>query len=214
MPNMGKSKKMLQPTNIGLADALFSSTKQRVLALLFGQPDRQFFTAELIALAGKGSGAVQRELAALTESGLVTTTLVSRQKFYQANRKSPIFSELQMIVAKTVGLVFPLKEILEKLKAVRHAFIFGSIAKGSDRASSDIDLFIIAESLSLSEIYESIEPIERQLARPINCTLYSPREFDKKIAEKNPFVLKVLQGEIIPLIGDHNALLRQSEKPG
>ena len=210
---MGKTKEASQPTSTGLADALFSSTKQRVLALLFGQPDRQFFTAELIALAGKGSGAVQRELAALTESGLVTTTLVSRQKFYQANRKSPIFSELQTIVAKTVGLVFPLRKMLEKLKAVRYAFIFGSIAKGSDRASSDIDLFIIAESLSLSEIYESIEPIERQLARPINCTLYSPREFDKKIAEKNPFVLKVLQGEIIPLIGDHNALLRQAEKP-
>lgn len=210
---MGKTKKPLPQSNIGLADALFSSTQQRVLALLFGQPDRRFFTAEIIALAGKGSGAVQRELAALTESGLITTTLVSKLKFYQANRKSPIFQELQSIVVKTIGLASPLKKALEKLKNIRHAFIFGSFAKGSDRASSDIDLFVVAEGLTLSEIYDLVTPVEQQLARPINCTLYTPREFEKKIAEKNPFVLKVLQGETLPLIGDHDAILRQVEKP-
>jgi predicted transcriptional regulator len=95
-----------------LADVLFSPVQQRVLALLFGQPGRSFLGAEVIALAGSGTGAVHRQLIRLADSGLVMVTRVGNQKHYQANRDSPVFSELHGLVVKTVGLAGPLQEAL------------------------------------------------------------------------------------------------------
>ncbi|MBX9811154.1 MAG: hypothetical protein K2Y16_06015 [Burkholderiales bacterium] len=86
-----------------MAGALFTATQQRVLGLLFGQPERSFFATELIALARAGSGAVQRELQRLAESGFVTVTRIGNQKHYQANRAAPIFEELRGMVLKTLG---------------------------------------------------------------------------------------------------------------
>ncbi|MCK9509028.1 MAG: winged helix-turn-helix domain-containing protein, partial [Pigmentiphaga sp.] len=93
---------------MSLADALFTSTKQRVLAILFGRPGRSFYANEIIGLAKSGSGAVQKELAQLTDSGLVTMRRIGNQKHYQANPDSPIFTELCAIIRKTVGLAEPL----------------------------------------------------------------------------------------------------------
>ncbi len=144
MPNMGmKAKASSAAPRTSLAAALFSNTQQRVLAFLFGQPQRSYFATELIRLAGGGSGAVQRELKRLDESGLVTVTRLGNQKHYQANPESPIFAELCGIVQKTVGLAEPLREVLLPFADnITAAFVFGSVAKRSDTAGSDIDLLI------------------------------------------------------------------------
>jgi len=86
---------------LSLADALFTSTQQKVLRLLFGQPDRSFFVTQIMALANAGRGAVQRELHRLDASGLATVQMIGTQKHYQANRNSPLFVELCSIVRKT-----------------------------------------------------------------------------------------------------------------
>ena len=127
---MGIKDKPL-PRGSSLADALFSSTQQRVLGFLFGQPERSFFATELIGLVGAGSGAVQRELARLGQSGLVTITRVGNQKHYQANMQSPIYGELSNIIRKTVGLVDPIREALAPLaKEISAAFtVSGSFSK-------------------------------------------------------------------------------------
>ena len=104
--------------SFGVADALFTSTRQKVLAILFGQPNRSFFATELISLAGAGSGAVQRELARLSESGLLTVHKVGNQKHYQANHESPIFNEVQQIVSKTFGMSVPLRDALQPIKDI------------------------------------------------------------------------------------------------
>jgi len=116
MPNMGtKAGDPLQPKRTSLADALFSATQQKVLGYLFGQPERSFYATELIGLVGAGSGAVQRELARLAASGLVTVSRVGNQKHYQANPDSPIHAELCGIAMKTVGLAEPLRVALAPL---------------------------------------------------------------------------------------------------
>src|SRR3990167_8175525 len=151
MPNMGtKIKPRVSKTQkrTSLADALFSTTQQRVLAYLFGQPERSFFATELIGLAGGGSGAVQRELARLEDSGLVTVKRIGTQKHFQANPKSPLFAELCGIARKTVGLAEPLREALAPLaKRITAAFVFGSVAKRSDTAASDIDVLVLSDRL-------------------------------------------------------------------
>ena len=192
----------------GIADALFSATQQRVLALLFGQPQRSFFTNELIGLVGAGSGAVQREVRRLVESGLVTLTQLGSQKHYQANPAAPIFEELRGIVTKTLGPAEVLRAALVPLGgAVRLALVYGSVAKRSDTAHSDIDLLLVANELTLEQAYTALTPVEQQLGRRISPTLYTVAEFHRRRTNNNPFLTKVLVGETIRLTEDIDDLL-------
>lgn len=185
-----------------LADALFSPVQQRVLALLFGQPGRSFRSTEVIALADSGTGAVHRQLVRLAESGLVTVTRAGNQKLYQANPDSPVFTELQGLVVKTFGLVDALKEALAPFQeSIQAAFVYGSIAKGTDTAQSDIDLMVICDDLSYADLYGALQEAEATLRRPVHVSLATEVEWKRKLAEANPFVTKVQAQPKIPLIG-------------
>jgi len=190
-----------------LASALFSTTQQRVLGLLFGQPDRSFYATELIALTSGGSGAVQRELARLEHSGLVTVRKLGTQKHYQANPESPLFTELCGIAQKTVGLAEPLRAALSPLASrIVAAFVYGSVSKGKDTAASDIDLMIVSDGVAYADAFEALEPVNIQLGRVVNPTVYSRRELAKRIKEGNAFVKRVLAQPKIWLIGSENEL--------
>jgi predicted nucleotidyltransferase len=190
-----------------LADALFSTTQQRVLGLLFGQPERSFYATELIGLAGAGSGAVQRELARLEQSGLATVRRLGTQKHYQANPESPLFNELSSIARKTVGLAEPLREALAPLASrVIAAFVYGSVAKRRDTAASDIDLMVVSDTLTYADIFGALEPLAAKLGRAINPTVYSRRELARRRKEDNAFVTRVLAQPKVWLIGAEDDL--------
>lgn len=191
-------------TGTSLADALFTSTQQRLLALLFGQPDRSFFATQLIELAQAGRGAVQRELRSLAESGLVTVSPVGNQKHYQANPNSPVFEDLRNIVLKTIGLHDPIRRALEPLKdRIELATLFGSVAKGVDTAWSDIDLLIVSDDLTLEEVYAALGPAESQLCRRINPALFTPAELESRRKSDSSFLTRVLDSKNIVIVGDH-----------
>src|SRR3989338_1446946 len=134
----------MKKEHISLSDTLFSKVRQRVLALFFNHPDRDFHTNEIIRLTNSGTGAVQRELATLSKTGIILVKQLGNQKRYHVNHSAPIFHELLNIVSKTFGLTDHLREILEPLTAtISFAFIYGSIAKQADTASSDIDIMVI-----------------------------------------------------------------------
>jgi predicted nucleotidyltransferase len=186
---------------LSLADALFTTTQQRVLALLFGQPSRSFFASELIELTGSGSGAVQRELQRLAASELVTVTRIGKQKHYQANPGCPVFEELCALVRKTVAVVEPIRQALAPLaEQIKLALIYGSVPKGTDTASSDIDLLVVADDLTLEALYGALAPIEASLDRKISPTLYTHDEFESRRANGNSFLSRVLAGEHFILI--------------
>lgn len=185
-----------------LADALFTTTQQRVLSLLFGHSSRSFYASELIELTGSGSGAVQRELKRLTSSGLVTVKRIGKQKHYQANKGSPVFEELRSILMKTVAITEPIRQALEPIAdRVRLALIYGSVAKETDTAASDIDLLIVSDQLTLEHVYRTLAEVETNMHRKINPTLYTPAEFADRRAARNTFLTRVLDGEHIVLIG-------------
>lgn len=189
----------------GLADALFTRTQQGVLGFLFGQPDRSFFASELIREIGMGSGAVQRELARLEQSGLAEVRRVGNQKHYQANPESPLFAELASIAQKTFGIAYPLREALAKLAPrIRAAFVFGSIAKRSDTARSDIDVMIISDKLGYAEVFESLEPAARKLGRPINPTIQSTKEWFRRLKEGSSFQVRITEQPKIWLFGSES----------
>jgi predicted nucleotidyltransferase len=179
IPVMGTTSRL--PPTAGLAEVLFTPVQQRVLGLLFGQPDRSFQSAELIRLADSGTGAVHRLLQRLEQSQLVLTHRVGNQKHYQANHKSPIFVELNGLITKTAGLATPVRAALSPLADRIHgAFIYGSIAKGTDRASSDVDLMVVADKLDYSDVYSALETVEAQLGRKINPSVMSLAEWRRK----------------------------------
>lgn len=203
MPNMGTSaRQRARPRTTGLGDALFTATQQRVLGLLFGQPDRSFIQQDLIERAGGGSGAIRRELARLVESGLVTATVVGRQKHFQANHTAPIFHELRGIVLKTIALTDPLRTALRPLaRRIDLALVYGSIARGEDRAQSDIDLLVVADDLRLEELFARLATVEKKLGRTISPTLYTRTDFERRRTRGTPFLKKVLNGEHLILFG-------------
>jgi len=206
MPNMGMKAKSTAtsspPPRTSLADALFSTVQQRVLAYLFGQPERSFFATELIKLAGGGSGAVQRELKRLADSGLVTVSRLGTQKHYQANPKSPLFTELCAIAQKTVGLAEPLREALAPVaKRTKAAFVYGSVAKRSDTAASDIDLMVISDRLTYADLFATLEQASARLGRKVNPTVYSRQELAKRIKQRNAFITRVMAQPKVWLIG-------------
>lgn len=188
-----------------LADALFTATQQRVLALLFGQPDRDFFVTEIIALAGSGRGAVQRELARLAGSGLVVVSRIGNRKYYRANRDSPLFTEICGIVRKTVGVEESIREALEPLRdGLSLALLYGSVVRRTDTAASDIDLLLVSDELTLEAIYVALVRVEKQLGRRVNPTVYTPGEFQRRRAAEAGFLMRVLKDRHTVLMGNIN----------
>lgn len=191
----------------GLSNAIFSKVQQRVLALLFGHPERSFYTSEIIRNVGSGTGAVERELARLEGSGLVATQRIGNQKHYQANRNSPIFAELHGIILKTAGMAEPLRDaVAPHASQIAAAFIYGSVAKGTDTAGSDIDLMVIGQDLTYADLYTALQDAEMVLGRKVNPNFLSPQEWRHKLAQKNSFVAKINAQPKIFVLGSQDDL--------
>lgn len=191
----------------GIADALFNRVQQRVLGILFGNPRRSFYSNELVAMAESGTGAVFRELKRLADAGIVTVEKIGRQKHYQANPACPVFGELRGLIMKTVGLVDVLHTALFPLSGkVSTAFVYGSVAKGSDTADSDIDLLVVSDDLSHAQIYEALEGATLQLGRTVNPTVYTHAEFNQRRQEENAFISRILAQPKRWILGNPNEL--------
>ncbi len=207
---MGIKKPVIKTTSpkfTGVADALFNKVQQRVLAVLFGNPGRTYYANEVIALAGSGTGAVQRELARLEGAGLVTVSRVGNQKHYQANAAAPVFAELRGLVLKTSGLVDVIRVALAPLATqISAAFVYGSVAKGQDTAQSDIDLMVVSKTLTYADLFSALETATNQLGRKVNPTVYSQRELDKRMRADNAFINRVWSQPKLWVIGEEHAL--------
>ncbi|MDB5979206.1 MAG: transcriptional regulator [Pseudomonas sp.] len=191
-------------TSSSLGDALFTTTQQKVLGLLYGKPAESFFTNEIVRWAQVGKGSLVRELERLQSAGILNVRRQGNQIHYQANPDCPIYSELIGIVRKTFGVAEQIRLALSPLSdQLIWAFIYGSIAKGTEKSASDIDLMLIGEALRYGDIMELLIPLEEQMGRTINPTLYSAPDWLAKLEAGNSFVLRVEQQEKINLIG-HN----------
>lgn len=190
-----------------IADALFPKVRQRVLAVLFGTPDRSFYANELIALAQSGTGAVQRELAGLSNAGLLTVSKQGNQKHYQANTSAPIFAELRGLVLKTMGLADVLRTALAPLAGqIDGAFVYGSVARQQDTAQSDVDVLIVSNTLGYGEVFGALEGATVALGRKVNPTLYSVTDWARRLDSDNAFATRVWQQPKIWLIGNEAQL--------
>ena len=204
IPKMGTKYKH---TSSDLAGALFSPVQLKVLGLLFGQPERQFQSAELIRLAASGTGAVHRQLRRLEDAGWLIVSRVGNQKHYKANAACPAFDDLRGLIVKTVGLVEPLRRALEPLSnRISSAFVYGSIAKGESHADSDIDLMIISEKLGLADFYDHLQEAESALGRTVNPNILTATEWRKKLQVPDSFVARIAAQPKLFVLGDEHDL--------
>jgi len=192
---------------MGTIDSLFPVTRKKLLAVLYGKAGEEFYLRELVRAAGKGHGVVQRELQNLVEGGLVVREERKGRTYFQANRQCPIFDELKRIIVKTAGLVDVIYDVLESMKGIEIAFIYGSIARGEEGPDSDVDVAIIG-NLSFKNVVSALAPAQGILGREINPTVFRATEFSKKAKEKNHFVRSLLDGEKIFVIGSEHDLER------
>ena len=188
---------------MSLASALFSDSQSRVYRWLFGQPEREYHLSELRRLTGLGSASLQRELNRLAMAGLVRSERVGNLRRFRANPQSPVYSELITLTRKTLGAEPLLREALQPLAPdLQAAWIYGSVAKQTDTAQSDIDVMLIGDNLLLGKVIELLLPLEAQLGRKINPPCYTREEFQRRRAEPDSFVNRVLAQSVIALIGD------------
>jgi predicted nucleotidyltransferase/DNA-binding transcriptional ArsR family regulator len=177
-----------------IGDALFTKTQQRVLSLLYGKPDKSFYTNEIVRLADMGRGTISRELGRLVSAGLLVVSREGNQRHYRANPDNPVYNELVGIVRKTFGIADVIRAALVPVgDQIDWAFVYGSIAKGEDTSSSDIDLLVATESLAYADVMNVLTGAEQLLDRPINPSIYTIRQIKNKVRDKNAFLSRVMK---------------------
>lgn len=195
IPNMG-TKRTVSPI-----DALFSEVQGRVLALLFGHPERRYQGAELIRAVAGGTGATHRVLQALVEAELVTVTPVGNQRHYQANAASPVFDELRRLMLKSSALAEPLAAALRPFAdEIEEAFVYGSVANGTATAESDVDLLVISDSLEYAALYDALSGAEETIGRKIEPVLVTRSNWTRKLKKDGGFARRVMDRARIPVL--------------
>ena len=198
---------------MSIASALFSDSQSRVFQWIFGQPERSYHLNELLRLTNLGSASLQRELGKLAEAGLVNSEKVGNLRRFQANKDSPVFDELVALTRKTLGAQPLLQEALAPMQEkLDLAFIYGSTAKGTDTAASDIDVMVVGKDLLLGDVLKMLLPVESKLGRKISPTLYTPAEYKRRRAQKDSFLHRVLEQPVTPLVGDVASLPQPKKK--
>ena len=192
------------PPHSNLASLLFGTYRRSVLARLLLRPEESLHVRELARATGKPAGTLLRELNSLAEAGVLARKRVGNQVHFQANEGCPIYDDLRNILKKTVGVADVLREALAPLAArIRAAFVYGSVARGDERAGSDLDLMIVGD-VKFAEVVAALAPAQQALRREVNPSVYPALEFRKKVAAADPFLRRVLAERRIFVLGEEH----------
>jgi len=185
---------------------LFGAYRRDVLALLLLHPEESRHVREIARAIGKAPGTLLRELNALAAAGVLTRKPVGNQVHFQANPACPIYEDLRSILKKTVGVADVLREALAPLRdRIRAAFVYGSVARGDERARSDLDVMVVGEA-GFGDVVAALAPAQESLRREVNPNVYPALEFRKKLAAGEPFLKRVLAERKIFIVGGEDDL--------
>jgi predicted nucleotidyltransferase len=182
-----------------------SRIRAKILGWLFTHPDESFFVRQMALILKEDPTNVSREMAKLEELGILRSKRNGNLKHFQANRECPFFEELKGLVLKTTGVAGRVRASLDKLAGIEFAFIYGSYAKREEKADSDVDLLIIGD-VDMDRLDSNLGKLEKTLGREINYVLYSMEEFKSKKKAKDGFLMDVLSGKKIMVVGAENGL--------
>lgn len=186
-------------------DILFSSkVRAGLFRLLFSDPAIKLHLREIARRSGVTAHAVQKEILNLKGLDLLRETRDGNRVYYEANTVHPIYLDLKNMILRLVGSVAVLKNALKSDK-IDIAFIFGSIARGEEKASSDVDLFVIGD-IGLRELTSRISGVSDELGREINPHVFSVGEYAKRVLSHDHFLTRVLETKKQFIIGSESEL--------
>lgn len=192
--------------NTGEAQVLLgrSRIRQRILALLFDRPERRLHLRGVARAVGASVGTTARELDRLLDGGLVERSTEGRQVYFRAARQSPLFEAVQTIVRRTLGAPEVVRRHLAGLRGIERAFLYGSYARGDEAATSDIDLMVIG-SPDADELTDRVSAAERELGRPLNYTILTENELERRRGRGDRFIASIDAGPTLPVLGPGDA---------
>ena len=182
-----------------------SRIRAKILGWFFTHPEESFFVRQIATILREDPTNLSREMSKLENLGILTSKKIGNTKHFQANPHCAFFRELKGLVLKTAGVAGQIKVALERLTGVQFAFIYGSYAKGEEKAHSDVDLMIIGD-VDLNQLDPLASSLEKRLGREVNYLLFSQVEFQAKKRAKDGFLMDVLGEEKIMVIGNENEL--------
>ncbi len=204
-----RSKKSRQVPQ--LVEVLFGAYRRQILALLLLRPEESFYVREIGRLTSVPAGSLHRELKLLTDAGLLQRSAAGNQVRYQVDRACPIREELAGIFRKTAGMADVLREALAPIAGkIRLAFIFGSVARGKEGASSDVDVLVVG-SASFAAVVEALSRATKRLRREVNPVVMTKATFEAKLASHDRFVARVAREPKIFLVGDDSEFAESAE---
>ncbi len=197
-----------------ILDALFTAPRQAILAATLMEPERWWYLSDLARHLGVHHATLQRELARLTEAEILERRREGNRVYYRANLGTPVFPELKGLFAKTAGLVGILREaLLPFAQRIRIAFVFGSVAKGTEASESDIDLMIVGD-IEVADLIQNIRKAEDRIGRPVNVTVFRKAEFLNRLGRGSHFLASVLDNKKLFVVGSNDDLERLTrERP-
>ena len=190
--------------------SLLTKTRAALLKLFLTNPERSFYMQEIGRILGKKPGTFQRAINNMVSEGILISEYKANARFFNVNKKYPIYNELKSIVFKTVGVQGSIRELLEEIGKVKFAFIYGSYAKAKETYFSDIDLAVIGNA-DEDKLIKELDRLEEKFQREINYKLYTFKKFKKEIEEKEPFILAIIRDKKIMLIGNESELRKISK---
>lgn len=188
---------------------LFNKTQTMLLKLFVANPDKAYYIQEVGKILEKKPGVFQRDLYALEEIEILTSYYQGGARYFQINKNYPVYQEIKNIINKTVGIGAVLKKLLSKFDRIKVSFMFGSVAQQEFDQDSDVDLMVVGQ-IDEDELLKKISLAEKNIHREINYHIYSVKDWQKKVKNKDSFILNLIRRSKIFLVGNQDVLSRLS----
>ena len=184
--------------------SLLAPLQERILGLMLLRPEREWYRSELARELGVTPSSLQRPITGLTNAGIVTARPDGNRLYYTVDLSQPFLPELKGLLAKTSGIAGIIRDAFARVAPkVRFAFVYGSVAAGTEGATSDVDLLVVGH-VGLNDLAMPLRKAAERLGREISPTVYSEREFKTKLQAGNRFLRGVLDKPKLFVIGTAN----------
>ena len=177
-----------------------SEARVKVLSLFMLNAGSEYYLREIAQRTGLAVRSVQRAVEDLSEIGILHRERRGNSVYFRLNGENPIVPDLKAVFLKTIGLGDLIREALAGEQQIAVAFIYGSVAKGEETATSDIDLALIGAAWP-RDLTATLSDLERDVGREINASVFTLDEWRTRLEAGDHFVTTLLREPKIILIG-------------
>lgn len=189
-----------------LSDLITSRTRVKLLNTFLTQPNEMYHVRECVRKTGEEINAVRRELILLEKKGVLNREQRANRVYYTLSKEYPFYFDLLKIGVKTIGLGKSILDNRVKLGKIKYAMFSGKFARRIKESAEEVDLIIVG-TVVLPELALLVRDEEMRLGTEINYTAMSEDEFKFRKQRNDPFLMAILTGSRIMLIGDEESFL-------